>query len=180
MRLRPGPFAASHMSANLKSHVAVALACGVTIGLIGLIAVWAQMPFLLASLGPTVAIQIATPELPSARAWNVAVGHLIGLGVGVLALYLTGAIDAPSFLHDHSLSLDRVAAAAFGIAIGTLIEFLLRASHPPAASTSLLVALGAIDITWRGIGSVLVGIALVTLFGELARHLRLRRAPPTP
>jgi CBS-domain-containing membrane protein len=163
------------MLANLKGFVAIAAACGITIGLIGLIAVWAGMPLLLASLGPTIAIQTTLPQQPSARPWNVVVGHLIGLGVGVLALYASGAIHVPPFMHSDPLVLQRVAAAAFGVGIGVLIEFLLHASHPPAAATSLFVTLGAVDITWRGIGSVLIGIALVTIFGEIARRLRLEQ-----
>lgn len=163
------------MFTDPKGSIAIAAACGIVIGLIGLIAVWANMPFLLASLGPTLAIQTTTPQQPSAHPWNVSVGNLIGLGVGVLAVYVTGAIHAPPFLQGNPLSLDRVAAAVFGVGIGILIEFLLHASHPPAAATSLLVTLGGVDIDWRGVGSVLIGIALVTIFGEAARRLRLRQ-----
>lgn len=148
------------------------------IGLIGLIAVWAAIPVLFASLGPTVAIQASSPQLSIARPWNVAVGHLIALGVGIGIVCATGAIYRPPFV--DALSLDRVGAAAVAVCLGLFVEFLLGASHPPAASTSLLVTLGAVQINGRGIIAIVSGIALVTAFGEVLRLARLRSGASAP
>jgi CBS-domain-containing membrane protein len=158
----------------MKRAFFIAVLSAVVIGLIGLVAVWAKLPLLFASLGPSVAIQTASPQRRSARAWNVAVGHLIALGVGVAALYASGAIHTPGFFDSHPLSLLRVAAAAFAIAIGILLEFLMKAWHPPAASTSLLVTLGIVELSPTGIGAVVAGVILVTVFGEAARIIRQR------
>lgn len=163
------------MISSLKTWLLIAILAVIVVGLIGLIAVWANIPLLFASLGPSVAIQVSTPQRRIARPWNVAVGHLIALGIGIAAVYATGAINSPPFLDSHPLSFERVAAAAFAIGVGLFVEFLLRASHPPAASTSLLVTLGVVEINWRGIGAVLAGIALVTALGEAARWARMRQ-----
>lgn len=162
------------MSGRLLTYLALAVSAGVTIAVIGLIAIWAGIPLLFASLGPTVAIQASTPRRRIAKPWNVAAGHLIALGVGVAAVYATGAILQPPFLDAHPLSIERVSAAAFALSAGLFIEFLLKASHPPAASTSLLVTLGIVQINETGIVAVVSGIVLVTVFGEVVRQLRLR------
>ena len=162
------------MLGRLINYFTIAVAAASVIALIGLIAVWADIPLLFASLGPTVAIQASTPQQRIALPWNVAAGHLIALGIGVAALYASGAIVQPPFLESHALSFERISAAAFALSIGLFIEFLLKASHPPAASTSLLVTLGAVQINERGVVAVVSGIFLVTVFGEAVRQLRLR------
>lgn len=56
------------------------------------VASWvARNPFIFASLGPTAFELVETPERPSARAYNILVGHLIGVLAAFLALYVTGA-----------------------------------------------------------------------------------------
>lgn len=162
------------MLRRLINYLTIAAAAGIVIALIGLIATWAGIPLLFASLGPSVAIQASSPQQPIARPWNVAAGHLIALGIGVAALYATGAIAAPPFLDSHPLSLARVAAAALALGVGIFLEFVLKASHPPAAATSLLVTLGAVQISEKGIIAVISGIFLVTILGEVTRQLRLR------
>jgi CBS-domain-containing membrane protein len=44
----------------------------------------------------------------------------------------------------------RVGAAVLAASLGLLGLLLLKASHPPAAATLLLVALGGIPSTWEG------------------------------
>jgi hypothetical protein len=56
-----------------------------------------------------------------------------------------------------------------------LICLLLKASHPPAAATTLLVALGAIK-TRQDAFNVVAGVLLIAVFGETARRLRLKTA----
>ena len=57
---------------------------------------FAGIPWLLPSLGPTLAIQTGTPLHASARMRNVAFRHVIGLAAGLLAVYLTGAAHQPA------------------------------------------------------------------------------------
>ena len=53
---------------------------------------WAtHQPLIFASLGPTAYELVEQPQMPSARPYNVIVGHLIGLSAGFLALYLSNA-----------------------------------------------------------------------------------------
>ncbi|HEX8895723.1 MAG TPA: HPP family protein, partial [Terriglobales bacterium] len=51
---------------------------------------WAtKQPLIFASLGPTAYELVEQPQMPSARPYNVIVGHLLGVGAGFLALYLS-------------------------------------------------------------------------------------------
>jgi CBS-domain-containing membrane protein len=78
-----------------------------------------------------------------------------------------------------------VAAATLAIGLTALAGIILRASHPPAAATTLLVALGAIS-TASQILATIVGVLIVAVAGEFIRRYRLdrpapaeRMAPPT-
>jgi hypothetical protein len=57
---------------------------------------------------------------------------------------------------------------------------LLKATHPPAAATMLLVALGGFEPTWRSAGIVTAGVLLLAVLGEGVRYLRrdVFRPPP--
>ena len=57
---------------------------------------------------------------------------------------------------------------------GQCIQPSLRAYHPPAAATALLVALGAYRSDLRTTLSLLAGVAVVALLGEWFQRLRLR------
>ena len=62
-----------------------------TLGEVGLVLVlaaigWAtRQPLIFASMGPTAYEVVEQPKLRSARAYNIVVGHLIGLDSGFLA-----------------------------------------------------------------------------------------------
>lgn len=149
-------------------------AAAIVVGVIGLTAVWAGYPWLIASLGSTVALQAAAPTLPMSRARNAFASHIFGLGSAWFALYVTGAMNLPSFSADHQLTLVRVGAAALAMAVSISLELAAKATHAPAASTTLLVVLGLIPATANGVISVICGVALVTFFGEIVRRLSLR------
>jgi hypothetical protein len=53
-------------------------------------------------------------------------------------------------------------AAAFSVGVTTGILILLRANHPPAAATTLLVSLGLLATT-HDVLMILVGVVLVTV-----------------
>jgi hypothetical protein len=152
----------------------VPLAAALVVAFLGLTGVWAGRPWLFASLGPTAALQAAAPDLPMSRPWNVAVSHLIGLAVGILAVHVTGAFRTPAFSGQHALALSRVWAAAFAIALSMGLELAAGATHAPAASTTLLFALGIFPPSWNSAQTVLCGVALVTGSGEAVRQLRRR------
>ena len=83
-----------------------------------------------------------------------------------------------SVLGDHVLVPVRVGAAVVAIAMTMVIGSATRASHPPAAATTLLVALGAIATIDRAI-PVFAGVVTITIAGEAFRQTRSHRMAPS-
>ena len=156
----------------------VPLASGIALGVAGLIGLLAQHLILFASLAPTSVMIAQQPLLASTKPYNSIVGHMIGLGAGFFAVWVLGIAAQPSVFAVHALSGARVCAALLAVAIATGLELLLDAQHPPAASTTLLAALGSLRLDWTYAGEVLVGVVAVTVAGELLR--RLHPAPALP
>jgi hypothetical protein len=153
------------------------LAAGVLVLVVGLLGVLVGLPWLVPSIGPTAVLIAVTPAHPTARPWNTIAGHAGGVLAGFGAVAVLGAASAPTVLGDHQLVPIRVAAAALAIAVTIAVGFLLRASHPPAAATTLLVALGSIATLQQAL-IVLAGVVVTAAIGEVLRELRGQRVTP--
>jgi hypothetical protein len=141
---------------------------------------WAtNQPLIFASLGPTAYELVEQPQLPSARAYNIIVGHLIGLGAGFLAVYLLNAWAAPNVIATGVVSVARVWAVAISAALITLLSLVLKAGQPAALATTLLVSLGAMQ-TRRDALAIIVGVLLIAAIGEPVRRFRLRHTDIRP
>jgi len=97
------------------------------------------------------------------------------LVAGLFAVLLLGAGDMPSVLADHQIVLARVWAAAIAVTLTILIALALKASHPPAGATTLLVALGAIK-TQSDFLNAAIGVLAIAVLGGILRRLRLKTA----
>jgi hypothetical protein len=148
-------------------------AAGGLVAFVGVLAVLAgQQPWLLPSLGPTAYLVAENPGHPTSRLYNTIVGHLVGLGAGFLAVALLNVWQDPAVLTDHKLVASRALAAFIAVALTIGLAPVLRASHPPAAATTLLVALGALK-TWEASVSLMVGVVIIAIAGEVIRQVRL-------
>jgi CBS-domain-containing membrane protein len=131
----------------------------------------AGQPWLFPSLGPTALVEIEYPAHRSARIYNVIVGHLSAMIAGFFAVILLGAQRLPMALVRPTPS--RVLAAAIAISLTLAATRLLRASHPPAASTTLVVALGGFAATWHDAATIVAGVVLVAIVGRGLRRVRV-------
>jgi hypothetical protein len=163
--------------ASIPDPVWGSLVAAVLVLMVGLLGVLVGLPWLVPSIGPSAALIAVAPAHPTARPWNTIVGHSGGLVSGFAAVWLLGAASAPTVLGDHQLVLARVLAAAVAIGLTIGLGFLLRASHPPAAATTLLVALGSIATLEQGL-VVLAGVLVLAGIGEIFREVRRRRIAP--
>jgi hypothetical protein len=152
-----------------------AAASAVAIALIGVTAWKLGAPWLFPSLGPTLAIQSELPDAPSARPWNVIVGHAIGAGVGIAGVWLTGAVHEPAVNVSHHVTSARLVAAVIAMFASMALQSLARAAHPPAQATTLLIAVGALAADLRGALVLAAGVLQVAVLGEAIRRLRLRQ-----
>ena len=161
--------------AALPEFVWSPMAAGALMVLVGAIACLAGQPWLIPSLGPTAYLQAETPAHPASRFYNTVVGHLIGLLAGFAAVVILNAWQSPALFSDHQLVLTRVWASAVALALTLLGALFLKASHPPAAATTLLVTLGAIR-TMQDALNAMAGVLILALFGTAFRRARLKTA----
>lgn len=153
------------------------IVAGLLMLIAGLLGLAFRQPWLFPSLGPTAFLQAEQPKQPTARFYNTLVGHLHGLAAGLLAVTLLGAATAPPVLSTGELTPVRVWASVLAIALNMLLGFLLKASHPPAAATTLLVSLGGFKPTVSDVTHVVIGVAIVAIAGEALRQIRLKAQP---
>ena len=141
---------------------------------------WAShQPLIFASLGPTAYELIEKPKLPSARPYNIVVGHLIAVLAGFAAIFLTRAWSVPG-VSVHGVPFLRVWAAVVAALLTAFFTLLFKAAQPAALSTTLLISLGLMQTAQNGL-MILAGVVLITLIGEPIRILRLKQiAEPPP
>ncbi len=152
------------------------LVAGGLVLLAGAASVASGLPWLFASLGPTAYLQAEDPKQHASRLYNVAVGHLIGLLAGYFSVWVLGVAQQPSVFVEGVTTPPRAYAAALSVGLTVAGTLLARASHPPAAATTMLIALGVLRPTAADAGAIVVGVAIVGLAGEFLRRLRLRGA----
>lgn len=153
------------------------LASGALLLIVGVAGLLFGRPWLLPSLGPTAVLVGEMPAHPTTRPWNTVVGHVGGLIAGFVAVFITGAGSQPVVLESHVLTPQRVIAAVIAIALTVLVGTLLDASHPPAAATTLLVALGSIATLMDAL-NLTIGVLVITAAAIAMRDVRLHRVTP--
>ena len=116
----------------------------ITIALLALLAVVTGSPFVFPSLGPTAYLLFIAPLAENSSPRNTILGHSIGLVCGYAAYSLTGAANLPFGVHP-GVYWPRILAAALSLSATGALMVLLRADHPPAGATTLIVSLGIIS-----------------------------------
>lgn len=133
-----------------------------SIGIMSVVAVITQSPFVFPSLGPTAFLFFYTPTAPAASPRNTIVGHAIGVCAGYFSLVVTGLTMVGSAT-TVGVTWPRVIAAALSLGLTSGLMVLLRSPHPPAGATTLIVALG---ILRKPEQLVILMIAVVVLTGQ--------------
>jgi len=125
------------------------------------VAAWAlDEPLLFPSLGATAFLFFETPMAEVASPRNAIIGHAVAVLAAVVAIAAFGLIDAPS-AYEAGVVPQRIGAVALAVALtgGTLR--LLRAAHPPAGATTIIVSSGLLDVPLQLL-AVVVGVAILT------------------
>lgn len=115
-----------------------------TIALLAVLALFTKSPFVFPSLGPTAYLLFFAPLSEASSPRNTILGHAIGLICGYAAFALTGAANLPFGVHP-GVYWPRILAAALSLSATGAFMVLLRAGHPPAGATTLIVSLGIIS-----------------------------------
>jgi CBS-domain-containing membrane protein len=114
---------------------------------------WAvKQPLVFPSLGATAFIIFETPTAEVGSPRNTIIG-----------LVVCGLWEAPS-VYNTGVSPNRIAAIALAVALTGGILRLLRAAHPPAGATTIIVASGLLAKPQQLL-DVVVGVILLTIAG---------------
>ena len=151
----------------------VPLVSAVLILAVGAMGLATGRPWLFAALGPTVVLLAANPGHPTSRFHAIVVGHLVALACAWAAVLLMGAGDSRTLLMGGGISVARVWASAFAVAMMTAVQPSLKAYHPPAAATVLLVTLGVHRLSWSNALALAGGVLVVAVLGEWFQRIRL-------
>ena len=140
-----------------------------TIGLSGLLAWALSEPLVFPSLGATAFLFFETPMAEVASPRNTIIGHGVGAVVAYGWLQVFGLVGEPSAIVTE-FTAGRVACVALSLACTGGILRLLRAAHPPAGATTVIVSIGLLT-TARQLGVLGVGVLLLTLSAWLLNRL---------
>ena len=158
-----------------KNLLYASLGEGALILLMGAIALAVRRPLIFASLGPTAYELVEKPLAPSARTYNIIVGHMVGLGAGLFSLWLLAAWNAPKVASTGFVTSARLWAAVLSVVITTAATLSLKASQPASLSTTLLVSLGSMQ-TMRDAAAIAIAVLIIAAVGEpLRRQFALAR-----
>lgn len=180
-------FRAARSPATSTDAVWVPAASAALIVVVGAAGLAMQQPLLFAALGPTALVMASSPGHRTARFHNVVLGHLVALACAWLAMVLVGvggggapsgrsALRAAQAL-PQAVPLARVWASGIAVALTAVVMPSLRAYHPPAAATALLVTTGVYRATFKASLELMVGVLLVALLGEWLQRMRLNGQP---
>jgi len=139
----------------------------------GSLGYWMKQPWLFAGIGPTAFLLASNPGHETTRFRSVFLGHLTAIACGYLAVLILGAGEAPALLSKPPLL--RVWASAFGLAMLAFVQPQLKAWHPPAAATLLLVTMGAYRMTGKTPLALMCGVLVVAVVAEALSRLRTAR-----
>lgn len=131
-----------------------------SIGLLAAVAYVTDSPFLFPSLGPTAFLLFYRPTDEASCPRNTLIGHFIGAALGWLCLAAFGLLDAPPALLS-GITWQHVGAAALSLGGTSALMVLLRAAHPPAGATTLIVSLGLMPHLWQ-IPVLMAAVLLLT------------------
>lgn len=154
----------------------------ITIALLSGVAMISGTPFVFPSLGPTAFLFFFTPDSPTSSPRHSLLGHAIGIVCGYAALAVTGLDHSPPAMVT-GINLQRDLAAALSLALTGALMILLKAAHPPAGATTLIISLGIVTrpfyllIIEVAVGLLVLQAIVINRFAGLDYPLWARRVP---
>jgi HPP family len=157
---------------RLLAAIRVGALAGVTILVIGMAGQVTGWLLVTSTLGPTAYFLFVHRRHRWSSMRNAVTGHSVGLGAGLAGLWLTGNWHVGGAFYPRGLPI--AFAVAIAVALTLIILTAVGIHHPPAASTTVLVAVG-LAAPGRPLAGLVLG--LVALF---VLALALNAAVPAP
>ena len=160
---------------NTGNAIYTAIGSFVAIGIVGAVAWWLDEPLLFPSLGATCFLAFETPMAEVSSPRNAMIGHIVGGLIAFGWLAALGITDEPTAFQ-QGFDAERWLAICLSLAFTGLVLRLLRAAHPPAGATTVIVALGILD-TWHEMLILANGAAIVVISAGIFNRLMGVPAP---
>jgi CBS-domain-containing membrane protein len=154
---------------NRGNAVYTATGSLIAIGLSGLWAWLFDEPLLFPSLGATAFLFFETPLAEVGTPRNAVIGHFVAIVAAIASLAAFGLLGDPSAYVD-GVTLARAGAVAVSVALTGGLLRLLRAAHPPAGATTIIVSSGLLAEA-RQVAAVAGGVLLITIAGWCLNRL---------
>jgi CBS-domain-containing membrane protein len=142
---------------------------GMSCVVLSIMAALTHTVFIFPSLGPSAFLFFVAPLSSGASPRNAIAGHAIGCVTGYLSLVLTGLTQAGPAV-STGVTEPRIIAASLALATTCSLMVVLDVSHPPAAATTLLVALGILPHPEQLL-VVMLAVLLLTGLAWIFNHL---------
>jgi CBS domain-containing membrane protein len=146
---------------NRGNAIVTALGSFLAIAVSGTIAWVVSEPLVFPSLGATAFLAFETPLAEVASPRNTLLGHGTAIAAAAASLALFGLLDAPS-AYVEGITAARVGAVALSVGLTGGILRLLRAAHPPAGATTIIVSSGLLAEPSQML-AVAIGVVLLTI-----------------
>lgn len=153
--------------ARLRLGAYLFVASGVSIAIIGWVAMVTHSPLVFPSLGPSAFMLFLAPLIVESSPRNVFCGHLIGVLCGALALIVFGLLYVQPDLED--LTWQRIGAVTLSLALTLAVMTWLGVQHAPAAATTLIVGLGLIHDPVHMVTMMVAVVALIVIAAVINR-----------
>ncbi len=150
--------AASARRAKLAGIALAGLGIFVALGVVGALAAFTRIPWLLGSFGASCVLLFGFPDAPFSRPRSVIGGHVIASATGLV------------FLHVFGPAWPAMAAAG---AVAAMLMMLTDTVHPPAGSNPVIVFLGQPGWAFLVLPT-LAGACLLVMVAKVYRRVARR------
>jgi CBS domain-containing membrane protein len=147
----------------------IVMNCIISICLMAGLALISHSPFVFPSLGPTIFLFFYKPTDPSSSPRNTLIGHSIAILAGYFSLVVTG-LTAAGPVFAIGVTWPRIIAIGLSLGLTVGLMTLLRAPHPPATATTLLISLGTLTKPWQLI-VLMLAVVLLTMQASIINYL---------
>lgn len=155
--------------ARLRAGARLLVLGGSVLACVGFIGHGLHQVLLTTTLGPTAYLLLAHPDSEQAHLRSALLGHGAAMACGLSALAAFGLWSHPSIAQTHHDTTPQIWAQAAAVGLTLFFLAVLRAHHPPAAATALLITSG-IARPGSGLSGMLLGLGLlIALAAVLSR-----------
>ena len=151
---------------RILTAIFVLIACSVSMVIMGVVAYLTSWPFIFPSLGPSTFLCFYSPSSSMAAPRNMVLGHGIGAVVGFGVYHLSTTLVPPSM----SGPIWMFISPAVALGIAGMVMVLTGILHPPAASTTMIAAMGLMP-NWYSVPVVVAAVSLIAFQAYIMHHL---------